>query len=187
VTPCRRPLDPIDVEALASGADPVVSADAARHAGECEACRSRVEASAALLKALEALPGPSSADLERLAGRVTRLRPFSPRERRTYALWRVPTLLSAGLGAVGFAVLARPALTAADQVSTGVAALAPLLALVRSAGRWAMDSLALAPTGLQALSEGLRQDGVIGFVALALLVPLAVGLRRVLARAPGRR
>jgi hypothetical protein len=183
VTPCHRPLDPIDVEAVASDAEPVFSGDAARHARECEACRSRVEASAALLAALDALPGVPSAPLDRLADRVTRLRRFSPRERRTYALWRVPTLLCAGLGLTGFAFLARPALTASEQVSTGAAAIAPLLALAR----WAIDSVALAPAGLEALSQGLRQDGVIGLAALALLVPLAVGLRRVLARAPGRR
>jgi hypothetical protein len=187
VTPCRRPLDPIDVEAVASGADPVVSEDAARHAAGCEACRTRVEASRALLKALDALPAAPPAPLDRLAGRVVRLRPFSSRERRTYALWRVPALLCVGLGATGFALLAHPALTASDQVATGAAAMAPLLALVRSTARWAIDSLMLAPTGLHALSQGLRQEGMIGLAALALLVPLAVGLRRVLARAPGRR
>jgi hypothetical protein len=186
VTPCHRPLDPIDVEAVAAGADPVVSRDAARHIEACDPCRVRVEASEALLKALEGLPdGP--APVPDLVRRVTRLRPFSKRERRTYALWKIPTLLSFGLGVSGFALLARPVLTASEQASAGAAALVPLLALVRSTARWAIDLVTLAPMGLQALSQGLRQDSGIGLAALGLLLPLALGLRRVLARAPGRR
>jgi hypothetical protein len=186
VTACHRPLDPIDVEAVAAGFEPVVSPDAALHARTCAACGARVEASVALLKALEGLP-EASGPVSRLAGRVTRLRPFSRRERLTYALWRFPTLLCLGLGVSGFAFLARPALTASEQASAGAAALTPLIALVRSSARWAIDLATLAPAALEALSQGLRQDGVIGLAALGLLVPFALGLRRVLARAPGRK
>jgi len=96
-------------------------------------------------------------------------------------------VLNAFLGISGLALLALPALTASEQASLGAAAAVPVLALARSAVRWAADLLQLAPTALEALSEGMRQDGAMGIVALLLLPPLALGLGRVLARAPGRK
>jgi hypothetical protein len=50
-----------------------------------------------------------------------------------------------------------------------------------------LDFAALAPAGLEALSDGLRQDGAMGLAALVLLVPIGLGLFRVLARLPNRR
>jgi hypothetical protein len=96
-------------------------------------------------------------------------------------------LVTAALAIAGFALLAVPVLRAAEQASLGAAALAPLSALARSAARWAADLVRLAPTGLEALSEGMRQDGGLGLVALLLLPPLSLGLGRVLSRASGRR
>ena len=96
-------------------------------------------------------------------------------------------LLTAGLAASGTALLALPALTAAEQISLGAAASAPLIGLARSAARWAGDLIALAPRGLAALSQGMRQEGSLGLIALVLLVPLGLALTRVLARVPGRR
>ena len=186
MTECRRPLDPIDADALAAGAEPVFSADAAAHAAACAACGGRVEAARGLLEVLDRLPGPVDG-LPALAERVTRLRPFSRRERRTYALWNAPVLLTAGLAGTGTALLTLPALTAGDQVSLGIAASAPLLGLLRSAGRWAVDLLVLAPRGLEALSQGMRDEGGLGLVALALLLPVGFALSRVLARAAARR
>lgn len=186
MTECRRPLDPIDADALAAGAEPVFAADAAAHAAACGACGARVEAARGFLDALDGLPGPADG-LPALADRVTRLRAFSPRERRTYALWNAPVLLTAGLAGTGTALLALPALSAGDQVSIGIAASAPLLGLLRSLGRAAVDLLALAPRGLEALSQGMRQEGRLGLVALALLLPAGFALLRVLARATARR
>ena len=184
--PCPRPLDPIDAEAVAAGADPVFAADAAPTPGNAppagadrggpEPVRGPGRASGA--------PGGPRPDL---AARVNRLRTFSRQERRTYALWSGPVLLTLGLGAAGFALLALPALTASEQVSAGAAALAPLLGPGPFPGRWAADLARLAPSGLQALSDGLRQESGLGAAALALLVPLGLGLNRVLARAPGRK
>jgi hypothetical protein len=179
-------LDPIDAEAVAAGADPVFSADAAVHARECHSCQALVSAARTLSEALEGLSGAPEA-ISGLADRVTRLRPFSRRERRTYALWKAPVLLTAGAAASGLVLLVQPTIAASDQVSVGAAALAPILALLRSTARWAVDLVALAPTGLQALSQGLRQDGRIGLAALTLLLPLAFGLRTVLSRASLRR
>ena len=83
--------------------------------------------------------------------------------------------------------LSIPVLTAAEQISLGAAAAAPLLALARGTARLLADLAALAPAGLEALSEGLRQDGTMGLAALVLLVPIGLGLYRVLARVPSRR
>lgn len=186
MTECLRPLDPIDADALAAGAEPVFAADAAAHAAGCGACGARIEAARGLLTALDGLVPPVEG-LQGLAERVTRLRAFSTPERRTYALWNAPVLLTAGLAGAGTALLTLPALTAGEQVSLGIAASAPLFALVRSAGRLATDLFALAPKGLDALSQGMRGEGTLGLVALALLVPVGLALSRVLVRAPGRR
>ena len=186
MTECHRPLDPIDADALAAGAEPVFAADAAAHAAGCAACGARIEAARGLLAALDGLEQP----VDRVAGlaeRVTRLRAFSSRERRTYALWNAPVLLTAGLSGTGLALLTLPALSAGEQISLGVAASAPLLGLLRSAGRLAADFLAAAPRGLEALSQGMRGEGTLGLVALALLLPVGFALSRVLVRAPGRR
>ena len=186
MTQCQRPLDALDAEALACGADPVFASDAALHARACEACEASVEAARGLLTALEGLSGPSEAVVG-LADRVTRLRVFSARERRTYALWNAPVLLTVGLAGTGLCLLSIPILTAAEQVSLGAAATVPLLALARGASQWLLDFAALAPAGLGALSDGLRKDGAMGLAALFLLVPIGLGLFRVLARAPNRR
>ncbi|MET0620952.1 MAG: hypothetical protein ABW056_11780 [Thermoanaerobaculia bacterium] len=188
--PCPRPLDPIDAEAVAAGAEPLLAPDAAVHARECPGCQAMIVTARALSEALEGLSGatePVRPEVAGLAERVTRLRAFSRRERRTYALWNGPVLLQVFLGVSGLALLALPALTASEQASLGAAAAMPVLALARSAVRWAADILRLAPTALEALSEGMRQDGTLGIVALLLLPPLTLGLGRVLARAPGRK
>jgi hypothetical protein len=184
VRPCPRPLDPIDAEAVAAGAEPLIAADAASHARDCAGCQALIVAARAVSEALEGVSGASE-PVVGLAERVTRLRAFSKRERRTYALWNGPVLLNAGVALSGLALLALPALTASEQASLGAAAAAPVLALARSAIRWAADLLRLAPTALEALSEGMRQDGALGIVALLLLPPLSLGLARVLARASG--
>ncbi len=187
MTQCQRPLDAIDAEALASGADPVFASDAALHARACAACAASVEAARGLLTALEGLSGAPPEAAVGLAYRVTRLRVFSNRERRTYALWNAPVLLTVGLAGTGLGLLSIPILTATEQISLGAAATVPLLALLRSASRWVLDFAALAPAGLGALSAGLRQDGAMGIAALVLLVPIGLGLFRVLARVPNRR
>jgi hypothetical protein len=179
-------LDPIDAEAVAAGAEPVFAQDAAAHAAGCPACAERVRAAESLPGALEALSEPLP-PLSRLTERVSRLRAFSPRERRTYALWRAPILLDVALGAAGMGLLALPALTASEQVSVGAAALAPALALARSTAGWALEAVRFAPAGLQALSDGVHGQNSLGLAALAVLVPAGLGLRRVLARVPGRR
>jgi hypothetical protein len=186
VKTCPRPLDPLDAEAIASGAEPVFASDAAAHARDCVSCQASIDASRGVSGELDGafrgLDAPGG-----LWERVSRLRTFSGRERRTYALWRAPVLLTGGLFASGWGLLSLPFLRAADQASLWAAASLPLSSLARAGARWASDLVRLAPTGLTALSDGMRQDHVIGFAALALLLPLGLGLRRVLARASTRR
>jgi hypothetical protein len=185
VSLCPRPLDPIDVEAVASGAEPPFAPDAAGHAGACAVCGAAVERARSLALLLEGLsravlPAPD------LAPRVTRLRAFSARERRTYALWRAPILLSAATAAAGLVLLLAPSLATGDQADLATAALVPILALVRSLARWAPALVRMAPSGIEALSDALHQERLLGLVSLLLLVPAAFGLRRAFARARGR-
>ena len=184
--PCPRPLDPLDAEAIASGAEPVFASDGAVHARECLPCQAAIDDARRLSGALELAPRGVEAPAG-LWERVNRLRAFSPRERRTYALWQPPVLLTGGLVVSGLGLLAVPVLRTADQVSLWAAASLPLAALVRAGGRWAQDLLRIAPNALTALSDGLQQDRLLGVAALALLLPLSFGLRRVLARASARR
>ena len=186
MTSCSRPLDPIDAEAVAAGAEPLFALDAASHAAACGPCAGLAATAGALSESLEGVSEPLG-DLSGLADRVVRLRAFSRKERRTYALWQPPVLLDLALAVAGMTLLALPALTAAEQVSVGAAALAPLVALARSTASWALEALRIAPAGLEALSAGLRGESALGLAALALLVPAGLGLRRVLARVPGRR
>ena len=179
---CPRPLDPIDAEALAAGAEPVLAPDAAAHAAACHACAAAVESAGSLARALDGLSLEVSS-LPDLAPRVLRLRPFSRRERRTYALWRAPVLLAGALGVGGLSLVVAPSLSASDQAGLGAALLVPALAFFRSVARWVPDLLRVAPTGLDGLSQAFQAERGLGLVCLLLLLPAAAGLRRVLARA----
>ena len=179
---CPRPLDPLDAEAVASGAEPPIAPDAAVHASTCPACASLVEQSRGLSLALEALATTLAAPPD-LASRVTRLRSFSRRERRTYALWRGPVLLLGALALAGLIlVLATPALSGREQAGLAAAAVAPLLAFLRSATRWAPEIARMAPSALEALSGAFAAERSLGYVALLLLAPSLFGLSRVFVR-----
>ena len=184
---CARPLDSLDVEALASGS-PVEPA-AREHARACSACSQRVSAAAAFAGELDglgefpALEPPAELDnLPDFAGRVLRLRPFSRRERRDFALWRGPCLLAAALFFSGIVALAFPGLSARDQAGLSAAALAPLAALVRAWARWLTDVAVASPAAVEALGQALRGEQAVGFACLLLLAPVAWGLRRAFAR-----
>jgi hypothetical protein len=184
---CARPLDSLDVEALASGA-PVEPA-AREHARACSPCSERVAAAAAFTGELDGLGGfpalesPAGLDpLPDFAGRVLRLRPFSRRERRDFALWRGPCLLAAALFFSGLIALALPGISARDQAGLSAAALAPLAALVRAWARWLTDVAVASPAALQALGQALRGEQAVGFACLLLLAPAVWGLRRAFAR-----
>jgi hypothetical protein len=180
-------LDSLDVEAIASGA-PVEPA-AREHARACPACSQRVSAAAAFAGELDGLgglptlePPAELEDLPDFAGRVLRLRPFSSRERRDFALWRGPSLLAAALFFSGLIALALPGISARDQAGLSAAALAPLAALVRAWARWATDVAVASPSALEALGQALRGEQTVGFACLLLLAPVVWGLRRAFAR-----
>jgi hypothetical protein len=184
---CARPLDSLDVEALASGAP--VEAAAREHARACPACSERICAAAAFAGELDGLGGLPAleppAELENLtdfAGRVLRLRAFSRRERRDFALWRGPCLLAAGLFFSGVIALALPGLSVRDQAGLSAAALAPLAALVRAWARWLTEVAVASPAALEALGQALRGEQTVGFACLLLLAPVVWGLRRAFVR-----
>lgn len=193
---CARPLDPLDAEALASGAPPVAAADAAEHSRACSSCSARVSAAAALAHELDSLgglgglsaegPSPDPAPFPDLAGRVLRLRPFSRRELRNLALWRRPCLLAAALFFSGLIVLALPGISARAQAGLAAAALAPAAALLRAAARWFLDLGAAFPAGLEALGQAMRREQTIGLACLLLLAPVVWVSRRAFARVPRR-
>lgn len=186
MTPCPRPLDPIDAEAVAAGAEPLSAPDSVAHAASCASCGAAVERARLLSEDLDGLP-PAPFPVTDLAERVVRLRAFSPRERRTYALWRVPVLLAGGLAAAGITLLFVPALTAADEKGLAGAALVPFLGFFRSLARWAADLAKVAPSGLEALAQAFSQERAVGLAALLLLLPSVFGLTRVFSRARSRR
>lgn len=178
--PCPRPLDPVDVEALAAGAEPVSFAGAADHVRQCAACGAAVAEAAGMTRLLEEPAAPAAPDL---SDRVLRVRPFSRHERRSLSLWAGPSIFTLLLFASGVLLLALPGITAREQASLGIAAAAPLLAVLRASVR-ALRELAVAlPSGLTALSDVLRGNAAVGLSALLLLLPAGFGLRRAFARA----
>jgi hypothetical protein len=182
---CPRPLDPVDVEAVACGADPLVRPDAAAHAGQCRACGEAVRQAERLAGLLDASAAAATAPVPPdLADRVLRVRPFSRAERWSLVVWRAPLLLLGVLVASGAALVAGLA-GAREQVGLAAALAATGGALLRAIMRWLVDLSRSAPSGLSALSESLRPT--VGWAALLLLAPAALALRRVLARAFARR
>ena len=171
---CARKIDPLDAEAVASGTEPLLVADAAAHAAACPECGALVAEAGRILSELSAL----AVQVEPPAGfssRILRLRPFSRRERLTVSLWAGPAAFSAGLFFGGLAMLGLP--------GVGAAALLPAAGVLRSFGRWLDELRHVAPAGLESLSEALRHEQTLGLAAALLFVPLAFGLKRVLARA----
>jgi hypothetical protein len=182
VKPCPNKLDPLDVEALASGAAPLRHPDAAAHAKACPDCAALVQEARRVEEDLAALAPVPEPPLD-LARRVLRLRPFSRRERLSLRIWAPPAALSAAVFCAGLTMLAAPGLSGREQVGLGASALLPLVGVLRALSRWAGEVARFAPAGLESLSAALRQEQALGIAAAALFVPAAFGLRRVLVRA----
>jgi hypothetical protein len=182
VKPCPNKLDPLDVEALASGAGPFQDAGAEAHAEACPSCAALVQEARRVAEDLAALAPVPEPPLD-LAKRVLRLRPFSRRERLSLRIWAPPAALSAAVFCAGLTMLAAPGLSGREQVGLGASALLPLVGVLRALTRWAGEVVRFAPAGLESLSAALRQEQALGIAAAVLFVPVAFGLRRVLARA----
>ena len=179
---CARKIDPLDAEAVASGIEPMLAADAAAHAAACPECGALVAEAGRIGSELSGL---TQADqIEPPAGfssRILRLRPFSRRERLAASLWAGPAAFSVGLFGAGVALLGLQGGFGASGV--GLGALLPAAGVLRSLGRWLGELRQVAPAGLESLSEALRREQTLGLAAALLFVPLAFGLKRVLARA----
>ncbi len=186
---CARPLDPLDAEAIASGSEPVFAGDAAEHARDCPSCGLAVSDAASLSREIDGLgelregePPAIPAGVTDLAGSVLRLRPFSRRERRDFALWRGPCLFTAALFFSGLLALILPGISAREQAGLAAAALAPLLALLRAGARSLSELASAWPAGLEALGQVMRGEQTLGLACLVLLAPVLFGFRRALAR-----
>ena len=151
---CTRLLDPVDAEALASGAPPVVRADAAEHARVCPDCAQAVDEASRFAGELDRV-GQASGRVD-IADRVLRLRAFSSRERRSFSIWRAPVLEGALLFSGGLLCLLAPGVSPREQAGLGAAAVVPFVALLRAFGRSLAESAAALPSGLEALSGALR-------------------------------
>jgi len=180
VNRCPRPIDPIDVEALAAGAEPVSAGDARAHARECPSCRDRVEKAVRFAASLE-IPGGETIEPD-LAARIVRLRAFSRHEKRDSRLWRSSAGLAIALFLAGLALVALPVLTGREQAGLALGAMAPALALLRSLVRSVAVAVSTAPGALGALSESVRGQSSLGLLALVLLAPAVFGLKWALAR-----
>jgi hypothetical protein len=179
---CSNPIDPIDAEALAAGAEPVLAPDAGVHVRQCLGCQERVESAGRFAVSLEE-PVPDRGPGPDLVERILRLRAFSRREKRDFTLWRGAAALALGVFLAGLLLAALPALAGREQADLGLAAAAPLLALFRSLARSLADGAGAAPAALDALAQSFRGQSSIGVAALALLAPILLGLRWALARA----
>ena len=181
--PCPSPLDPLDIEALAAGADPVISDRAATHAGSCSSCAEAVRRAQALALELERLDEdlpPLPADF---VDRILRVRPFSSSERRRFSLWRLPLATVAAIFAAGVVLLGVPVLTGAERAGLSAALLVPATGLLRAMSRSLVEAVAQAPASFDALSSVLRGNLGTGLLLLLLLLPASFGLRRAVARA----
>jgi anti-sigma factor RsiW len=175
---CERPLDDLEIEAIAAGEAADLPAGTLRHLETCAECRGRVEKARRLQGFLEALPGPEVPS--DFASRVCRLRALSPRERRSAALWAAPGSLLAAILLSSVGLLAPPRLSAAEQGGVIGAFLAPALAALRAVPGVVEEWLSALPAGLSGLSEALRAQTFLAFGSLLLLVASGLGLRALL-------
>ncbi len=174
---CRRPLDPLDLEALASGESPLVAPDAAGHAAACPECGRRLElfrGMDAWLAGAEPSPVPPA-----LAGSVARLRAFSRREKWSLRVWAIPLSLCAALLAASGLALSIPVPTSAEQGGLWASALA---AEARALLAWPRLLRQALPPALAALGDAARAERSLSAAAILLLIPVGFAVRRVLAR-----
>ncbi|HWC65908.1 MAG TPA: hypothetical protein VG777_07490, partial [Thermoanaerobaculia bacterium] len=111
---CTRPLDALDLEALASGVEPVLAPDGRAHAAACPDCTRRLEAFRALGEWLGDVSLPAVPD--DFAEGIERLRGFSRAEARSWRIWRAPAAAFAGLLAGSGVLLSVPTFGTGEQL-----------------------------------------------------------------------
>jgi hypothetical protein len=182
---CVHPLDPLEIEALASTGEVSSRPDAADHAAHCADCGEALRRAERIEGWLDEASSAAAPLPENFIDRVLRIRPFSRAERWSLAVWRAPLLLLVALGLSGTGAVAG-SVGVREQVGLAAGLLASLGGLVRASSRWLVDLWTTAPAGLKALSDSLRPTSI-GWAALLLLLPASVALRAVLVRAISRR
>jgi hypothetical protein len=173
---CTRPLDALDLEALASGESPILVADASEHAAACLDCGRRLDAFRALGEWLSDVSIPPVP--EGLADRVERLRGFTRREARSWRVWRPPLLASAGLLAASATLLSLPAFSAGEQAGL----LGALSLEWRTLLLWPASLLRSLPATAGALSDLLLRDRGFAALSILLMLPAGFGVTRLWAR-----
>ena len=174
---CDRPLDPLDLEALASGEPPLVASDAAAHAAGCPECARRLE----IFRSLDAwLPASEPAALPAgFADSIARLRGFSRREKLSLRVWAVPLALMVALLGASVLVLSSPVVTSAEQGRLWASVLG---AEGRSLLAWPGLLRRALPSALSALGDLARTERPFSAAAILLLLPVGFAAQRVLAR-----
>ena len=167
---CAKPLDPLDIEALASGEEPPSGAAAGLHARACDECARQI----AHLRKLDALLESGREELAIPAGffsKIQRLRSFSPAERRRLSLWAAPASLLIAL--VAGSVLA---------VSAGGALLPAAGAELRAAWDWPSAIVRSLPAAAAGASDLVAARRGAAAAAVLLLLPFGFAASRLIAR-----
>ena len=177
---CNRPLDPLDIEAIASGESPVIASDAAGHVSACHDCARRLESFREVGRWLDLVSEPElEADL---AGAVERLRTFSLSERRSLRIWAAPAALFSGLVASSGLLLSVPVLTSSEQVGL-LAAFPRAVGLEwRSLLEWPGRALQALPACVGAASELAVAERKLAAGVILLLIPAGYAMTRLWAR-----
>jgi hypothetical protein len=173
---CTRPLDALDLEALASGEEPVLASDGRAHAAACPDCSRRLQAFRALDDWLADVSLPAVP--EGFADGIERLRGFSPAESRSWRLWKVPAAIFAGLIAGSGFLLSFPALGAAEQAGF----LAALALECKSLFLWPLSVARSLPAAVSTLSDVLLRDRPFAAVSILLMLPAGFAVTRLWAR-----
>ncbi|MGH9441559.1 MAG: hypothetical protein ACRD16_04745 [Thermoanaerobaculia bacterium] len=173
---CEHPLDPLDLEALASGEAAPGSPEALTHAEECADCRRRLEAFREVGLWLAEPPGTDAGP--DLSSRIERLRGFTRREKRSAGLWWPPAALFFGFLAGSAALLSVPILSGPEQA--GILSALPaalglewktILALPSSVGR-------ALPASVAAIADVLALERGYAAISILLLLPAGFSIGR---------
>lgn len=178
---CTRPLDALDLEAIASGEAPLVAPDAMAHSGTCEDCAGRLAAFRAMGGWLADLEAPEVP--EAFAAGIERRRGFSAREKRSVALWKGPAALFGTLLGGSGILLSMPVFGASDQ--TGL--LSAMVLEWRSAVSWPLSAVRALPASVTALSELLLRDRALAAFSILAMLPAGFAVSRLWARRSLRR
>lgn len=176
---CNRPLDDMDLAALAAGEPEVLPAETAQHAASCPDCARRLREFQEISLLLDQLPGP--ADRPDMAASVERLRSFSAREKRSVRIWAVPAIAFAGLLVLSAVLVALPLLTSTEQASLLGALVISFAAQWHALWAWPASLWQAFPAGVAGLSAAVLRGRTLAAAGILLLLPFGWATSRVLA------